>query len=179
MIRRLLLFAIALAICGGSAFGPSTAMAGGPSGTAAIPPLRAAGAVTLPNGRVLPVKPAWVHEASVQAEMLAAHAADTLTFTPGSRPHGHSDAVAALAPTAEDAAAGPIGLADASSADATLAAASALPNGMRKEVFGFLPYWMLDAGSLQWMQYQLVTTIAYYNMVARFLVGLKIDLETS
>ena len=25
---------------------------------------------------------------------------------------------------------------------------------------------------------ELVTTIAYYNMVARFLVGLKIDLET-
>ena len=167
MIRRLLLFAVALAVFGASAFGPSTTMAGGPSGTPPIPPLRAAGPVTLPNGRVLPLKPAWVQERSVQAEMLAAHAADKLSFVPGARPHGHADAVAALAPGGGAAVAAPIRLADASASGATLAAASALPNGMRKEVFGFLPYWMLDAGSLQWMQYQLVTTVAYFGVTAR------------
>jgi spore germination protein YaaH len=142
-------------------------MAGGPSGAPPIPPLRAAGAVVLPNGRVLPVKPAWAQERSVQAEMLAAHAADKLSFVPGARPHGHGDAVAALSPAAGPALAAPVSLADPSATSATLATALALPNGMRKEVFGFLPYWMLDAGSLQWMQYQLVTTIAYFGVTAR------------
>ena len=44
---------------------------------------------------------------------------------------------------------------------------AALPNGLRKEVLGFLPYWKLDASDLQWMRYDLVSTIAYFSVGAR------------
>jgi spore germination protein YaaH/putative cell wall-binding protein len=47
------------------------------------------------------------------------------------------------------------------------AGSAALPNGLRKEVFGFLPYWALDATDLQWMRYDLVSTIAYFGVGAR------------
>jgi spore germination protein YaaH len=57
----------------------------------------------------------------------------------------------------------PLGLATAGQAGAT---PTALPNNLRKEVFGFLPYWMLDA-ELPHMQYQLVSTIAYFGIAAR------------
>ncbi len=50
----------------------------------------------------------------------------------------------------------------------TLAQLSAarLPNGLRKEVFGFLPYWMLTDSALASMNYQLVSTIAYFSVNA-------------
>ena len=50
----------------------------------------------------------------------------------------------------------------------TLAQVSAagLPNGLRKEVFGFLPYWMLTDSALASMNYQLVSTIAYFSVNA-------------
>ncbi len=58
-----------------------------------------------------------------------------------------------------------IGLAPTdATADATLAAA--LPNGLKKQVFGFLPYWMLGASDLQWMRYDNVSTIAYFGVAA-------------
>jgi spore germination protein YaaH/putative cell wall-binding protein len=44
---------------------------------------------------------------------------------------------------------------------------AALPNGLRKEVFGFLPHWALDATDLQWMRYDLLSTIAYFGVGAR------------
>src|SRR5207244_6990114 len=33
--------------------------------------------------------------------------------------------------------------------------------------FGFLPYWMLGGGDLQWMRYGLVSTVAYFGVAAR------------
>jgi spore germination protein YaaH/putative cell wall-binding protein len=44
--------------------------------------------------------------------------------------------------------------------------AGPLPNGLRKEILGFLPYWMLDAGSLASMRYDLTSTIAYFSIGA-------------
>ncbi len=146
---------------------PPAALAGGPPSDITIPPLRAAGPVVLPNGRVLPVKPDWVQDASVQAEMLAQHANDRLTFTPGAQPRrlGEAGATLGLAPSDAPALA-PLTLAVPSGVEPVTATTAALPNGLRKEVFGFLPYWMLDAGSLQWMQYQLVSTVAYFGVAA-------------
>jgi hypothetical protein len=43
----------------------------------------------------------------------------------------------------------------------------ALPNGLQKQVFGFLPYWMLGDADLQWLHYDLVSTIAYFGVAAR------------
>ncbi len=165
-MRRFLALVTAGLFLAGAALAPSAALGGGPPGTP-IPPLRSDGPIALPDGRVLPVKPASVHEASVQAEMLAAHAGDRITFVPGERPRARNEALAALAPLGGEASVVPLELADPSGAAATLAAGATLPNGMRKEVFGFLPYWQLDAASLQWMQYQLVTSIAYFGVAAR------------
>ena len=100
--------------------------------------------------------------------MLAAHAGDRITFVPGDAPQPRTrrtrpSASPPAAPTGSCRSPWPLHPATA----ATLAASAALPNGMRKEVLGFLPYWLLDASSLQWMQYQLVTTIAYFGVAAR------------
>jgi len=170
VIRRFLSLAILFAVFTASLSAPSSALGEGPS---EIPPLRPDGPVVLPNGKVLPVRPASVKESSVQAEMLAAHGRDKITFVPGERPQpiGAPGATLSLFSGATDTVT-PLGLAPGSAPSATLAtgttlAASALPNGLRKEVLGFLPYWMLDAGSLQYMQYQLVSTIAYFGVAAQ------------
>ena len=166
MIRRILALVTLLVVLAGSVSAPSAALAGNP--WSSIPPLLPDGPVTLPNGKVLPVRPGWVQESSVQAEMLAEHANDQLTFVPGERPHERGEATATLGlASGGGLATTPLTLAPLSGADATVAATAALPNGMRKEVFGFLPYWMLDAGSLQSMQYQLVSTIGYFGVAAR------------
>ena len=47
-------------------------------------------------------------------------------------------------------------------------AAQGLPNGLHKEVLGFLPYWMLDATELQWLRYDLLSTIAYFGVAAQW-----------
>jgi spore germination protein YaaH len=168
VIRRLIALFSAVVVLVGTASAPPSALAGGPPAQFPIPPLRGDGPVTLPTGRVLPVKPDWVQESSVQAEMMAEHANDRLVFTPGERPHEQGEASATLGlSSGARTAITPLTLAAPAGTEATLAATAALPNGMRKEVFGFLPYWMLDAGSLQWMQYQLVTTIAYFGVAAR------------
>ena len=118
-----------------------------------------------PNGRVLPVKPAWVQESSVGRDAGSARH-DHPSFKPGAQPKlGEAGGELGLASGASPAIT-PLTLASSSGAQATLAA-TGLPNGLRKEVLGFLPYWLLDAGSLQWMQYQLVTTIAYFSVNAR------------
>jgi spore germination protein YaaH len=168
VIRRIVVALVSLLIAtAGSVSAPVVAVAGDPQTGTAIPPLRADGPVILPNGRVLPVQPAWVQESSVQAEMLAAHANDRRVFTPGALPHGLGEAGATLGLASGDQSAiTPLSLAG-QSVGSTLVSTSTLPNGMRKQVFGFLPYWMLDAASLQWMQYQLVTAIAYFGVAAR------------
>ena len=162
MIRRFVALVALLAV-----FTASLAAPGSVLGDTPIPPLRPDGPVVLPDGRVLPAKPSSLRESSVQAEMLAAHGNDKIQFTPGDRPQpiGAPDATLSLF-TGTTGRITPLGLAPASGPDATLAADVILPNGLRKEVLGFLPYWMLDADSLQWMQYQLVTTIAYFGVAA-------------
>ncbi len=41
---------------------------------------------------------------------------------------------------------------------------SALPNGLRREVFGYLPYWLLTSPSLPSLRYDRVSTIAYFSV---------------
>jgi spore germination protein YaaH len=172
VIRRFLVLGTLLAVSTGPLLAPTATLSAGPTRGRAplteVPPLRTDGPIVLPDGRVLPVEPAWVSESSVQAEMLAAHAGDRIHFVPGELPQrrGAPNATLGLSSGATDQIT-TLGLAPATGATATLATAAALPNGLRKEVFGFLPYWMLDAGSLQWMQYQLVTTIAYFGVAAQ------------
>jgi spore germination protein YaaH len=164
LLATLLLVAGLLDAPGAAATDPSS-VPGSPRVT--IAPLLADGPITLPNGHVLPVMPRGVQQSSIQAEMLALHAADRITFTPGEHPLPRGGASADLTlgltqPSGSDN----LDLATPGLATATLAGTS-LPNGMRKEVFGFLPYWMLSGSDLQWMQYQLVTTIAYFGVAAR------------
>ena len=171
MKRRIFVIAVLTAVMTGAVSVPVGVLAAGPTSPAppasVVPPLRGDGPVTLPNGKVLPTKPAWVQESSVQAQMLAEHANDRPAFAPGGRPQpiGRNVASLSTAPGPETTVYS-LGLATPGAAFATLAATT-LPNGMRKEVFGFLPYWMLSDAELQWMQYQLVTTIAYFGVAAR------------
>ncbi len=159
MIHRFLVGGTLVAVLAASLSVPSTTLgtdpSGGPAPLTQVPPLRTDGPVMLPDGRVLPVQPSSIQESSVRAEMLAAHADDRIAFTPGAVPQPRI----ALGATP--------GFASASGTPPATAVAAALPNGLRKEVLGFLPYWLLDAGSLQWMQYQLVSTIAYFGVAAR------------
>lgn len=165
---RLLLFALALLAT--SIGQPGLVAAVDPSSPALreTPPA-AVGAVVLPSGRVLPVAPPGALGPSEMAEQLRAHANDRIDFKPGAMPRARSEAPATV--TLADPVAGskadliPLAPADGSAASATLAAS--LPNGLKKQVFGFLPYWMLNASDLQWMRYGLVSTIAYFGVAAR------------
>jgi len=137
-----------------------------PSGKPAAP--LAPGSIRLPNGRILPAQPPGLERPSEMAVEWLAHANDRIVFTPGARPQ------ALVAPpivqTVTDPSAGagvdliPLAPTDGSGSQATLAS---LPNGLRKQVFGFLPYWMLNASDLQWMRYDLISTIAYFGVAAR------------
>lgn len=166
---RLLVPVLSLAIL--TLGGPGTATAADPR-AATIPPLRAEGAVRLPNGKVLPLPPAGATGPSEMATAWAEHAHDAISFTPGAVPR----ALAPSSATLSSAGSGGVStttllaLAPSTSADATLASdatLAALPNGLRKQVFGFLPYWMLSATDLQWMRYDAVSTIAYFGVAAR------------
>jgi spore germination protein YaaH len=44
---------------------------------------------------------------------------------------------------------------------------AALPNGLTHEVYGYLPYWALDPGLRRYLQYDLVSTIAYFSVGAQ------------
>jgi len=136
-------------------------------GSSPAAPVRAAdpqtplppGAVMTSDGRVLPPMPADFAETSIQAEMLAAHANDAIQFTPGGAPS------ILLSPDGQVRMAS-----DAVAPDGEAAAqlsAAGLPNGLRKEVFGFLPYWMLTDSALASMNYQLLSTIAYFSVNAQ------------
>jgi spore germination protein YaaH len=135
------------------------------------------GPVTLPNGKVLPVAPHdLAQQRSVQAEMEAEHAGEVYDFTPGVTPAPLSPAASAsvtLASTTGDASttqldlAGPDAAPSAGPAPGLTGIAASLPNGLRKEVLGFLPYWMLSNDELQWMRYDLVSTIAFFGVAAQ------------
>jgi spore germination protein YaaH len=97
---------------------------------------------------VPPVDPAT--PVTVHAEMLAEHAGLDLAFTPGARP----------APLVERA---PLGGVSTQS----LSGDGPLPNALESEVYGYLPYWMLESGPLASLNYDLVSTIAYFGVPAQ------------
>src|SRR5439155_2325551 len=138
------------------------------AGQGSQPVPRIAGSVVLPNGRVLPPAPPGLLGPSEMAVQWRAHANDQISFHPGAKPRKLEDAPIVLAAAEPSTASGteliPLAPTDGSAAAATLAS---LPNGLRKQVFGFLPYWTLNASDLQWMQYGLVSTIAYFGVAAR------------
>ena len=117
------------------------------------------GVVLTSGGRLLPPMPAGVEETSVHAEMLAEHAGDDMHFTPGGAPsvllNPDGEARMASGAVAPDGGA------------AAQVSVAGLPNGLRKEIFGFLPYWMLSDSALASMNYQLVSTIAYFSVNAQ------------
>jgi spore germination protein YaaH/putative cell wall-binding protein len=112
-------------------------------------------AVTLADGTVLPPMPSDQIVPSAQAEMLEAHGGLA----------GVADGTEPLATTAaaDDVA---VVTADPLAVDATASVGpgGALPNGLAREVLGFLPYWMLDAETLRALRLDLVSTIAYFSI---------------
>jgi spore germination protein YaaH len=90
---------------------------------------------------------------TVHHEMLVEHADDVPAFTPGGAP-------APLA--APDVGGGAISVAGEASGGI-----AALPNGLSKEVFGYLPYWAVTPAQLANLDYRLVTSIAYFSVGAR------------
>ncbi len=125
-----------------------------PTGTPAVttaPPLAASSTPT--PGTASPEVVAAVEPAeppSVHAEMLTAHAGDVLAFDAGATPDAQSDMSAGLAYTT----AGSGGI-------------SGLPNGLFREVFGYLPYWMLPSEKMAYLDYSLVSTLAYFSVGAQ------------
>lgn len=110
---------------------------------AADPP----GATPATSGSV-PAGEGSIH-AEMAAEMSAELAADPgrlhLAFRPGSRPEP---------------------LRQAGTMD-PLAAAGGLPNGLSRVVLGYLPYWAVTSELLPSMNYDRVSTIAYFGLAAR------------
>lgn len=96
---------------------------------------------------------------SVHADMLAQHASDPVTFDRGGPPTILRTPSGEITSTADAV--------DPSIVALDEGGVTALPNGMRREVIGFLPYWMLDDTSLAELNYQLVSTIAYFSVSAR------------
>ena len=163
-IVRLLTVLITVGLVGGT---PAPSLAADPVPVAwPVPAALPTAPITLADGTVLPLPPPGATQReSVAAEMAAEYANVDLNFAPGSKPTVPLALPGAAMAPADAPGASLLGLADPSAdASATLAA---LPNGLRKEVFGFLPYWMLDASDLQWMQYQLVSTIAFFGVAAK------------
>ena len=122
-------------------------LAGTPAGTVtAADPQLTPGSVLAADGRVLPPLPAELQQPSVHAEMLAQHAGDRMHFTPGAAPSVTlTDGRSQLPEQGNDWLADGAG---AGGSAAELGAIAKLPNGLRKEVFGFLPYWMLNDSAL-------------------------------
>jgi spore germination protein YaaH len=107
------------------------------------------------SGRHLPPMPEELRQPSVHAEMLATLGSGSFDFEPGGPPSIllNGRALIGSAPTLSPDLAG-----------AARTQAAGLPNGLRKEVFGFLPYWMLTDSALAEMKYSLVSTIAYFSV---------------
>ena len=120
---------------------------------AADPPL--GDAVTQSDGSVLPPMPADQVRPSAQSEMLAEHggAEATATSSTGSvEALGEAGGIVRAAEPLVVAASGAAG------------PAGPLPNGLRREVLGFLPYWKLDSTTRASLRLDLVSTIAYFSI---------------
>jgi spore germination protein YaaH len=89
---------------------------------------------------------------SIHAEMLAEHELEPVVFTAGEEPDAPSIDGSGIAPAGVTSAQGGI---------------AGLPNGLFREVFGYLPYWMLDPESLSNLDYSLVSTLAYFSIGAQ------------
>ena len=134
------------------------------------------GSVVLADGSVLPPMPAALDRPSIHAQMLETVGAGTFAFAVGGSPtillggdgspkSTDGAAVAGLdAMTSAGSVADSSGTTSAGSVTDSSGTTSALPNGLRKEVFGFLPYWMLSSTAS--MNYQLLSTIAYFSVGA-------------
>jgi spore germination protein YaaH len=99
-----------------------------------------------PAGAADPTSPPTAH-----AEMLAEHAGDTIEFIPGASPAPMSVTTGGGTTSSEVGGQGSI---------------AGLPNGLRREVFGYLPYWSANASQLDNLEYGLVSTIAYFSVGA-------------
>ncbi|HEY7451005.1 MAG TPA: hypothetical protein VIA02_00615, partial [Candidatus Limnocylindria bacterium] len=152
LIARGLAAVLAAGLVVGSPGLPARAGSPPPGGTP-VPAALPNAPITLPDGTVLALPPQeLVRQPSVQAEMADRFAEEDFSFTPGATPTVPLAGAGGIGPV-PTAVGGPV--------------ATALPNGLKREVFGFLPYWMLDASDLQWMQYQLVSTIAFFGVAAK------------
>jgi spore germination protein YaaH len=89
--------------------------------------------------------PPTIH-AEMATEMAAAVVDEPMAFTPGARPMALS--ADGTTQTVEGTAAG-------------------LPNGLAREVFGYLPYWAVTSPLLASMNYDRLSTIAYFGLAAR------------
>jgi spore germination protein YaaH/putative cell wall-binding protein len=117
--------------------------------TAADPPLGEA--VTLADGTVLPPMPAEQAAPTVQWEMLSEHGGIGAASDDGAVSI-HSEGAAQAAQPLVVTQGGAIG------------PAGPLPNGLRREVLGFLPYWKLDSTTRNALRLDLVSTIAYFSI---------------
>ena len=121
-----------------------------PSAPSPAPSVPGGQAATAEEETALPPMPD--EYTSVHGEMLAEHAGDDMGFEPGGTP------------TVDRAGGGRGAMVMGAQA---MGAVAAMPAGMQREVLGFLPYWMLTDSALAEMNYQLVSTIAYFSVGAR------------
>ena len=148
MLRRTLSLGLILLVV-------ALALSAAPVATAQEP---ASSEIVLPDGTVLPPLPPEAAVPSIHAEMLREHANGVFQFGPGAPP-----TVELPAENAPGASADGTWVASGSPEQQTYA----LPNSLQREIHGYLPYWMLDASALQYMRYDLVSTIAYFSVGAR------------
>lgn len=113
-------------------------------------------AITLPDGSVLPPLPPELSGETITSEMLTENGgADAPTASSGGiGVQSVEPAAVAVEPLVVEAAAasGPGG---------------PLPNGLQREVLGFLPYWKLDATTRASLRLDLVSTIAFFSIGAQ------------
>ena len=112
----------------------------------------AAAADPTPSPTIEPASSAPPSARSVHSEMLAEHAADAIEFAPGPAP----------APVADPAQEG-----GSIAVEGGVGGVAALPNGLSHEVFGYLPYWKLSSGDMAYLDYDRVSTVAYFSVGAR------------
>ncbi|MGQ0607238.1 MAG: glycosyl hydrolase family 18 protein [Chloroflexota bacterium] len=94
----------------------------------------------------------YAGQSSVHAEMLEHHALEPISFTEGGVPAALSTGAGRISTDQTGSVQGGI---------------SGLPNGLFREVFGYLPYWTLNSQSLANLDYSLVSTLAYFSIGAQ------------